>query len=121
MRINNGYHRQLRRKAGLPSKFLDLLALTCVVSERAHKRYAEHSTRPDVAAKTLEILKVMRDDEKVHLSWITDKLKDLESREGREKVKAALHHYRKIEALVFSDMQLEEERALAKTISENTT
>ena len=121
MRINNGYHRQLRRKAGLPLKFLDLLALTCVVSERAHKRYAEHSTRPDVAAKTLEILKVMRDDEKVHLSWITDKLKDLESREGREKVKAALHHYRKIEALVFSDMQLEEERALAKTISENPT
>lgn len=121
MRIDNGYHRQLRRKAGLPAKFLDLLALTCVVAERAHKRYTEHAARPDVAPETLKILHEMQADEKAHLTWIMEKIAELEAKEGQEKVDAALRHYREIEAAVFADMQQEEQRALAQVGPDETS
>ena len=121
LRIENGYHRQLRRKAGLPANFLDLLALTCAVAERAHKRYAEHATRPDVAPETLTVLHEMQADEKAHLTWIMEKIAELEAREGKEKVDAALRHYREIEAAVFADMQQEEQRALAQVGPDETS
>ena len=121
MRIDNGYHRQLRRKAGLPANFLDLLALTCIVSERAYKRYTEHAARPDVAPETLKVLQEMQADEKMHLTWITEKLSELKAKEGSEKVEAALQRYREIEAAVFAEMQQEEQRALAEVGPDETT
>ena len=114
LRIENGYHRRLRRKAGLPSNFLDLLALTCVVSERAHARYTEHAGRDDVAPETSTVLREMQTDEKAHLAWITDKLAELRAKEGVAKVDAALRRYREIEAAVFADLQAQERAALAE-------
>jgi len=119
-RIDNGYHRQLRRKAGLPANFLELLALTCVVEERARKRYEEHAARSDVAPKTLEILNEMRADEETHLAWMTEKLTELGAKEGQEKVTAMLQRYRAVEATVFADMQHEEQRALAEVMRDKT-
>jgi bacterioferritin (cytochrome b1) len=118
IRIDNGYHRQLRRKAGLPTNLLELLALTCVVEERARKRYEEHAARPDVAPETLAILNEMRADEKSQLAWITEKLTELGAKEGQEKVTAALRRYRAIEATVFADMQKEEQQALAAVVQD---
>ena len=119
-RINNGYHRQLRRKVGLPTNLLELLALMCVVEERARKRYKEHAARSDVAPETLEILNEIRADEEAHLAWITEKLTELGAKESQEKMPAALQRYRAIEATVFADMQQEEQRALAEVVQGTT-
>ena len=120
IRIDSGYHRQLRRKAGLPANLLELLALTCVVEERARKRYEEHTTRSDVAPETLDILNEMRVDEEAHLAWITEKLTELGAKEGQGKVTAVLQRYRAVEATVFADMQHEEQRALAEVMQDKT-
>ena len=114
VRINDGYHRHLRRKAGLPANLLDLLALTYVVEERAGKRYAEHASRPDVDAKTLEALKEMSKDEEWHLAWVAEKLKELEHTEGAEKVAATLARYRALEAEAFAEMLADEQKALSE-------
>ena len=87
----------------------------------AHKRYTEHAARPDVAPETLKILHEMQADEKAHLTWITEKIAELEAKEGKEKVDAALRHYREIEAAVFADMQQEEQRALAQVGPDETS
>jgi len=120
MRIDTGYHRQLRRKAGLPANLLELLALTCVVEERARKRYEEHTTRSDVAPETLDILNEMRVDEEAHLAWISEKLSELGAKEGQGKVTEVLQRYRAVEATVFADMQHEEQRALAEVMQDKT-
>ena len=112
VKIDDGYHRHLRRKAGLPSNLLDLLALTYVVEERASKRYEEHAARPDVDPDTLKALEAMRTDEDWHLSWVSEALKDLEQTEGLEKVAATLDRYRKLEAEAFAEMLADERKAL---------
>src|SRR5262247_260573 len=97
VRINDGYHRHLRRKAGLPSNLLDLLALTYVIEERASKRYEEHAARSDIDPQTLTALNEMRVDEEWHLTWVSEKLRELEQTEGAERVTATLARYRALE------------------------
>ena len=118
IRINDGYHRHLRRKTGLPSNILDLLALTCVVEERARKRYEEHASRPDVDADTLAVLKQTRADEEDHLAWVKEKLAELEHTEGDEKVAATLERFRQLEEEAFAEMQIDEEKALQEIAAE---
>lgn len=110
--IADGYHRHLRRKTGLPTNLLDLLALTYVVEERSGKRYEEHAARPDVDPDTLKALNEMRVDEEWHLEWVAEKLHALEQTEGKEKVAAVLSRYRTLEAEAFAEMLVDEERAL---------
>jgi bacterioferritin (cytochrome b1) len=118
VRIVDGYHRHLRRKAGLPSHFLDLLALTYVVEERADKRYEEHASRSDVDPETLKVLEEMRKDEDWHLTWVGEALKELEKTAGAEKVAASLNRYRQLEAEAFAEMLADEQKAL-KEIAED--
>jgi len=120
VRIANGYHRHLRRKAGLPSNLLDLLALTYVVEERASKRYEEHASRPDVDPDTLKALNEMRMDEDWHLSWVGEALRELGKKEGEEKVAATLDRYRALEAEAFAEMLMDEQRALQEIASEES-
>lgn len=118
IRIVDGYHRHLRRKAGLPSHFVDLLALTYVVEERADKRYEEHASRADVDPDTLKVLQAMRQDEDWHLTWVGEALKELEKTVGPERVAASLERYRKLEAEAFAEMLADEQKAL-KEIAED--
>jgi tRNA isopentenyl-2-thiomethyl-A-37 hydroxylase MiaE len=112
VRIEDSYHRRLRRKAGLPANLLDLLILTYVVEERSSKRYAEHAARPDVEPETLKVLKQMLADEDGHLSWVGEAIKELEKKEGAEKVTTTLARYRTLEAQVFAEMLADEQKAL---------
>jgi hypothetical protein len=112
IRIEDGYHRHLRRKAGLPSTLLELLALTYVVEERSGKRYEEHASRPDVDPNTLKALNEMRLDEDWHLTWVGEALKELGKKEGSEKVAETLARYRAAEAEAFAEMLVSEQKAL---------
>ena len=114
IRIDDGYHRRLRRKVGLPAGWLDLLALTYVVEERTRKRYDEHAARADVDDATLKVLKIMREDEDSHLAWVAEKLAALERTEGKEKVASTLARYREREAEAFAEMLVHERAALAE-------
>src|SRR5262245_50696419 len=112
VRIEDGYHRHLRRKAGLPATLLELLALTYVVEERSGKRYEEHAARPDVDPDTLKALNEMRLDEDWHLTWVGEALKELGKKEGPEKVAEILARYRAAEAEAFAEMLANEQKAL---------
>ena len=119
-RIDDGYHRHLRRKTGLPSNILDLLALTCAVEERAQKRYKEHAARPDVDPETLAVLKETSADEEDHLAWVKEKLAELEQIEGQEKVAVTLERFRRLEEEAFAEMRSDEEEALREMTPNKT-
>ncbi|MGH7961777.1 MAG: ferritin-like domain-containing protein [Candidatus Binatia bacterium] len=109
--IDDRYHRYLRRKAGLSTDMLELLALIFVVEERTNKRYAEHATRPDIDPETLKVLSEIQADEAWYLAWVTEKLRDLEQSEGKERVAATLSRYRALEAEAFAELLAAEQKA----------
>lgn len=113
-RVSNGYQRQLRRSVGIPTSVLDLLALTYVVEERARRRYQEHTVCPDVDPKTAALLQAMNEDEDWHLTWVGEKLKELEAVEGKERCAAALARYHALENEVYARLETEERRVLGE-------
>jgi len=109
--VEDHYYRYLRRKAGLPTDVLDLLALICVVEERTGKRYAEHAARPDVDPETLKVLSAIQADEEWYLAWLAERLRELEQSEGKERVAETLSRYRALEAEAFAHLLAEERKA----------
>jgi rubrerythrin len=120
VRVTDGYQTRLGQEIGIPKTLIDLFALTVVVEERAQRRYLEHAQRPDVDPETLHILHEVTKDEKWHIGWIKNKLKELACANGGEdKASAALERYREIDRKVVADLIAKEREAFGFSFSDD--
>jgi rubrerythrin len=119
VRVDDGYQTRIGREVGIPKTLIDLFALTVVVEERAQRRYLEHAQRPDVDVETREILHEVTKDEKWHVGWIKNKLKELAAANGGEaKMLATLERYREIDRKVVGDLLAKERAAFGFSFSD---
>ena len=119
VRVEDGYQTRIGHEVGIPKTLIDLFALTVVVEERAQQRYLEHARRPDCDPGTLEILHEVTKDEKWHIGWIKNKLKDLAQANGGEaKMLATLERYRGIDRKVVAEMTAKEREAFGFSFSD---
>lgn len=107
--VDDGYQTRIGRAVGIPRSLIDLFALTVVVEERAQRRYIEHAQRSDVDPETLAILHEVTKDEKWHIGWIKNELKEMARANGGEgKMRETLQHYRDIDRQVVADLVAKE-------------
>jgi len=119
VRVTDGYQTRIGQEVGIPRTLIDLFALTVVVEERAQRRYLEHARRPDVDADTLAVLHEVTKDEKWHIGWIKNKLRELAAVNGGEdKMLATLERYRQIDRKVVADLQAIEREAFGFSFSD---
>ena len=119
--IADGYQTRIGKEVGIPKSLIDLFALTVVVEERAQRRYLEHARRPDVDPDTRLILHEVTKDEKWHVGWIKNKLKEMANANGGlEKMQATLERYRQIDLKVVAEMQLKEREAFGFSFSDES-
>lgn len=119
VRVDDGYQTRIGREVGIPKTLIDLFALTVVVEERAQRRYLEHAQSPDVDPETREILHEVTKDEKWHIGWIKNKLKELAAANGGEaKMLATLERYREIDRKVVGDLLAKEREAFGFSFSD---
>ena len=119
VRVVDGYQTRIGQEIGIPRTLIDLFALTVVVEERAQRRYLEHARRPDIESDTLEILHEVTKDEKWHIGWIKNKLKELAAANGgEEKMLATLERYREIDQRVVADLVAKEREAFGFSFSD---
>lgn len=117
--VDDGYQTRIGKEVGIPRTLIDLFALTVVVEERAQQRYVEHARRPDVDAETKELLYEVTKDEKWHIGWIKNKLKELAKDNGGEaKMRATLERYREIDRKVVAEMLIKERAAFGFSFSD---
>jgi rubrerythrin len=112
--IHKGYQHHLRHQVGIPSRVLNLLALTHVVEERVQQRYCEHAARSGEDQRTVAVLQAVMRDEQWHLAWVKDWLTHQEQQEGCGRVTELLHRYRALEAEAYAALMSEEERLRRK-------
>ena len=119
VRVDDGYQTRIGHEIGIPKTLIDLFALTVVVEERAQQRYLEHARSPDVDPETREILHEVTKDEKWHIGWIKNKLKELAAANGGEaKMLATLERYREIDRKVVSELLAKERDAFGFSFSD---
>jgi ferritin-like protein len=111
--IVDGYQVRIGRRAGVPRKPLELLALTVVVEQRALRRYQEHLKRDGVPERTLEVLRSVTKDEGWHIDWVRKKAREIAARDGApELFDELLEKYRRIDREVMVEIE-DLERQLA--------
>ena len=117
--IDDGYQTRIGKAVGIPRSLIDLFALTVVVEERAQRRYIEHAQRSDADPETLEILHEVTKDEKWHIGWIKDELKEMaRANGGEEKMRETLQRYRDIDRQVVADLVAKEREAFGFSFSD---
>jgi bacterioferritin (cytochrome b1) len=111
--ILDGYQVRIGKRAGVPRRAVELLALTVVVEQRALRRYQEHLKREGVPERTLEVLRSVTKDEGWHIDWVRKKARELAAAEGDpERFDRLLEKYRQIDREVMEEIE-ELERQLA--------
>jgi len=111
--ILDGYQVRIGRRAGVPRRAVELLALTVVVEQRALRRYQEHLKREDVPERTLEVLRSVTKDEGWHIDWVRKKAREIAAQGGEaDRFDRLLEKYRQIDREVMDEIE-DLERQLA--------
>ena len=73
---------------------------------RALRRYQEHSKRPGVDERTLEVLHAVSKDEGWHIDWIRRKGRELAAAGGTpERFDASIERFRQIDREVWAELE----------------
>ena len=113
--ILDGYQVRIGKRAGLPRKPIDLLALTVVVEQRALLRYQEHLKRDNVPERTREVLRAVTKDEGWHIDWVRKKAREIAEATGQpDHFDAMLEKYRQIDREVMSEIDALESAVLGE-------
>jgi len=120
MRIDDGYQRRIGLEVGIPKTFEQLFALTVVVEERAQRRYLAHAASPTVDPETRELLHEVTKDEKWHIAWMENKLREMAGPDGQDRVAELLERYREVDRRVFAELEAKEREAFGYSLSETS-
>jgi rubrerythrin len=110
----SGYQTRIGMRT-VPRTIVDLLALSIVVETRSLARYTEHAARPDVDARTAEILRQVTDDERWHVAWMRDELgrRMRDDPATCERIRTLMERYRAIDEQVYAELSARERQAFA--------
>ena len=117
-KVDDGYQRRIGREVGVPRTLEQLLALTIVVEERALARYLTHAAAAELDPETRTVLHEVTKDEKWHIAWMENKLREMAGPDGRDRVEALLARYREVDRRVFRDLEAKEREVFGFSLSE---
>jgi bacterioferritin (cytochrome b1) len=118
VKVDDGYQRRIGLEVGVPKSFEQLFALTVVVEERALRRYLAHAALPSVDPETRAVLHAVTKDEKWHITWMENKLREMAGPDGEERVAALLARYREVDRRVFAALEAKERETFGFSISD---
>jgi bacterioferritin (cytochrome b1) len=119
-RVDDGYQRRMGHEIGIPKTFEQLFALTVVVEERAQSRYLAHAASPTVDEETRALLHEVTKDEKWHIAWMENKLREMAGPDGQDRIAALLAHYREVDRRVFAELEAKEREVCGYSLSETS-
>jgi len=82
--VRETYQTRYAAAVGHPVGVLHVLALTQVFERRVYRHFTEHLRRPGTHPAVVATLEVMLEEEKGHLSWVRDWLKQQSAQRGAE-------------------------------------
>jgi hypothetical protein len=99
VRIFRSYQSFYLEHAGRPGRLLDVLSFTQIFERRVHRRFHEEMHRTDTPGVARQAFARMIEDEKGHLSWVADWLRQ---QRGAD---AELRRFERIDRQVFAELQ----------------
>jgi acyl carrier protein len=85
-KLKGAYQDQYLEAGGLPVNMIEILAVTLDFERRVVGQYVAHSKVPELKPAIGDTLSKIMNDERWHISWVSDALKALEADYGKEPV-----------------------------------
>ena len=104
IRIFRSYQSFFLQRGNLPTSLVEVLAFTQIFERRVHQTFIRELMDPATPEPAQKAYLQMVQDEKGHLSWVADWLKQQSSASG------LLEHYRQIDESVFTSLEPYRER-----------
>ncbi len=105
------YQDQYLETAGAPANMMEVLAVTQIFEQRVLNQYTKHLRMPNIHPVIESTLRTIMEDEKWHIQWIRDALRDAETRWGADTIAATIQRFRDADREVYAKtMQEHEER-----------
>jgi bacterioferritin (cytochrome b1) len=112
LKLGVSYQDQYLVAAGLPANLMEVLAVTSVFERRVVNQYARHLAVPGLEPAVARTLLKIMDDERWHIVWVRQALKDMEDEYGANQVKETVRRYQAADRQVYGATMREHEERL---------
>jgi hypothetical protein len=112
LKLGVSYQDQYLAAAGLPANLMEVLAVTSVFERRVVNQYARHLAVPGLEPAVARTLLKIMDDERWHIVWVRQALKDMEDEYGANQVKETVRRYQAADRQVYGATMREHEERL---------
>ncbi|MBC7660570.1 MAG: hypothetical protein H7249_12805 [Chitinophagaceae bacterium] len=99
--VMESYQDQYVAAVGLPTNMMEVLAITQVFERRVIGQYGVHRGLKDINPYVAATLDLIMEDEKWHIEWITQSLKEMETKFTKEVVISTLKKYHEADQAVY--------------------
>ena len=114
LKLPVAYQNQYLAAGGMPANLMEILAVTQVFEKRVVGQYALHRKSPNVPATVIETIDTIMEDEKWHIEWIREALKDMEPDYGEQTIRDTLRRYTLADREVYLKTAQEHEERLGE-------
>ncbi len=112
LKLPTAYQNQYLAAAGMPTNLMEILAITQVFEKRVVGQYTLHAKSPNVPDIVVETIETIMKDEKWHIKWIRDALKDMETEYGADNIKDTLKRFTLADREVYQKTALEHQERI---------
>ncbi|WP_290062222.1 ferritin-like domain-containing protein [Amycolatopsis solani] len=93
VKLRESYQDQYLRAIGMPANLMEVMAITQVFEKRVIGQYRQHLRVPGLHPRVRETIERIMLDERWHVQYVRDALRDMESRYGAEHIAATLDRF----------------------------
>lgn len=120
IRLSEAYQDQYLEAAGLPANMMEVLAITLVFERRVINQYAKHNALPRLHPAIKDTIAKIMQDEKWHVSWVSEALESMKPKYGEDVVNDTLARCKQADKEVYAHTLAEHEQRLAFLFDKST-
>jgi bacterioferritin (cytochrome b1) len=112
VKVDKTYQEQYMEAIGMPVSLMEILAVTQTFEKRVISQYARHAQMEGLDPVVAATLKRIMEDEKWHIQWIQQALKDLEPDYGKDVIDSTLKRYGDADKEIYARTLAEHEQRI---------
>ncbi len=113
IKLETAYQDQYISAAGMPANIMEVLGITLVFEKRVIGQYALHRQAKDLHPEIKSTLDLIVEDEKWHIEWVTQALKNMEAEYGKDHIDKTLKNFSDADKEVYQKTVKEHEERIS--------
>lgn len=93
IKLREAYQDQYLQAIGLPANLMEVMAITQVFEKRVIGQYRQHLRSPGLHPRVRQTIEKIMIDERWHVQYVRDALRDMEGKYGADRVAATIARF----------------------------